>query len=114
MSAVWLGSSVVRVLARSAWGPGFEIRLGCVIFPPLCHLVAQCMSLLGLEAAKGLSRRFRHGSSGFGDELNLIKQGGNCHMLTVWPDSSVVIVLTRSARGPGFESRSGHVRFPPL
>ena len=29
----------------------------------------------------------------------------------MWPDSSVVRVLARSARGPGFESRSGRVLF---
>ena len=45
---------------------------------------------------------------------NLIKQGGNCRRSTVWLGSSVVRVLARSARGPGFESRSGHVLFPPL
>ena len=50
--------------------------------------------------------------SRFGDESYLA--GGNCHRSTVWPDSSVVRVLARSARGPGFESRSGHVLFPPL
>ena len=40
--------------------------------PPLWHLVAQCGSVLGLRAAKGLSRRFRHGSE---QGTNLIKQG---------------------------------------
>ena len=39
-STVWLGSSVVRVLARSARGPWFESRSGHVLFPPLCYLVA--------------------------------------------------------------------------
>ena len=34
-----------------------------------------------------------------------------CHGPTVWPDSSVVRVLAGSARGPGLESRSGHVLF---
>ena len=29
-------------------------------------------------------------------------------------DSSVVRVLAWFARGPGFESRSGHVLFPPV
>ena len=61
-STVWLGSSVVRVLARYARGPGFESRSGHVLFPTLWHLVAQCGSVLGLRAAKRLSRRFRHGS----------------------------------------------------
>ena len=36
----------------------------------------------------------------------------HCHRPTVWPDSSVVKVLAGSARGPAFESRSGHVLFP--
>ena len=35
---MWLGSSVVRVLARSARGPGFEFRSGHVLFPPPRHL----------------------------------------------------------------------------
>ena len=42
--------------------------------------------------------------SRFGDGSYLA--GRNCHRSTVWPDSSVVRVLARSARGPGFESRS--------
>ena len=29
----------------------------------------------------------------------------------MWTDSSVVGVLARSSRGPGFDSRSGHVPF---
>ena len=46
---------------------------------------------------------------------DLIKQGGgDCHRSNVWPDSSAVRVLARSARGPGFESRSGRVLFLPL
>ena len=61
-STVWLGSSLVIVLARSARGLRFESRSGHVLFPPLLHLVAQSESVLGLRAAKGLSRRFRHGS----------------------------------------------------
>ena len=46
-------------------------------------------------------------------ETNLIKQG---EIVTgrLGIGSSVVRVLARSARGPGFESRSGHVLFPPL
>ena len=50
--------------------------------------------------------------SSLGDES--IQAGGTCHRPTVWPYSSVVRVLARSARGPGFESRSGHVLIPPL
>ena len=43
-------------------------------------------------------------------ETNLIKQWE----IVTEPDSSVVRVLARCARGRGFESRSGHVLFPPL
>ena len=50
--------------------------------------------------------------SRFGNESNLA--GENCHRSTVWPGSSVVRVLAPYARGPGFESRSAHVLFPPL
>ena len=50
--------------------------------------------------------------SGFGDESYYA--GGNCHRSTVWLGSSEVRVLARSARGPVFESRSGHVLVPPL
>ena len=38
------------------------VPVGPCAFPPLWHLVAQCGSVLGLRAAKRLSRRFRHGS----------------------------------------------------
>ena len=55
-----LGSSVVRVLARSARGPGFESRSGHVLFSSPVTFGGQCGSVLGLRAAKGLSRRFRH------------------------------------------------------
>ena len=41
----------------------------------LRQLVAQCGSVLGLRAAKGLSRRFQHGSSMSDSGTNLIKQG---------------------------------------
>ena len=40
---------------------------------------------------------------------NLIKQGA-----TMWLDSSLVIVLVRYVRGPGFESGSGHMLFSPM
>ena len=48
-STVWLGSSVVRVLARYARGPGFESRSGHVLVPPLCHLVTNVSLCLGCE-----------------------------------------------------------------
>ena len=57
-------------------------------FPPLWHLVAQCGSILGLRAAKGLSRRFRADSG-----TNLIKQGENvagrpCGSVAQWSEYS--------------------------
>ena len=52
--------------------------------------------------------------SRFGDNFIYLSRG-NCHRPTLWPDSSVVRVLSRSARGPGLESRwLGLVLFPPL
>ena len=69
---LWLGSSMVRVLARYARGPGFESRSGHVLLSSLWHLVASCGSMLGLRAAEGLFRRFWHGSE---QRTNLIKQG---------------------------------------
>ena len=44
---------------------------------------------------------------------NLIKQG---EIVAGRPCGSVaqLSVFARSAKGPGFESRSGHVLFPPL
>ena len=50
--------------------------------------------------------------SRFGDEY--IKAGGNCHRPTVWHERSEVIVHARFSRGPGLESRSGHLLFPLL
>ena len=52
----WVAQSVVRVLVKSARGPGFESRH--VLFSPVIFGV----SVLGLQAAKRLSHRFRHGS----------------------------------------------------
>ena len=39
---------------------------------------------------------------------------GVCQSPTVWPHSSEVRILARSAKDPGFESRSGYVLFPVL
>ena len=63
----------------------------CAFFPPQWHLVAQCGSVLGLGAAKGLSRRFRHGSWQIRG-TNLIKQGGivtgrPCGSVAQWSES---------------------------
>ena len=69
---MWLGSSVVRVLARSARGPGFESRSGRVLFPPLWHLVASvgeivtgwpCSSVVRVltRSARGLGFESRSG-----------------------------------------------------
>ena len=47
-------------------------------------------------------------------ETNLFKRGrADCCRPTVWLDSSVVNLLARSARGPGFKSWSGHLIFLP-
>ena len=59
---MWSDSSVVRVLALSARGPWFESLSGHVFFSSPVTFGGQCGSVLGLRAAKGLSRRFRHGS----------------------------------------------------
>ena len=70
-STGWLGSSVVRVLAWCARGHGFESRSGHVLFPPICDIWwPEWGSVLGLRAAKGLSRRFRHGSDQIQGESN--------------------------------------------
>ena len=60
---MWLSNLVVSVLARYARGLWLESQSGHVLFPPLCllHLVVQFGSMLGLRAAKGLSRQFWHG-----------------------------------------------------
>ena len=48
------------MIAQYVRGPGFESRLGpCDIE---VTFGAQCGSMLGLGAAKGLSRQFQHGS----------------------------------------------------
>ena len=87
---VWLDSSVSRVLAQYARGPGFEFRSGHVLFPPLWHLVAQCGSVLVLRVTKGLSSVLAWFRADLG--ANLIKQG-EFHRSTVWLGSSVVRVL---------------------
>ena len=108
-STVWLGSSVVRVLTRYARGPGFESRSGRVLFPPLWHLHGGSVWVLSRAAS---SKGTVIVPSRFGDESNYV--GGNCHKSTVWLGSLVVRVLARYARGPRFESQSGHVLLPPL
>ena len=84
-------------------------------FSPLLvrHLVAQCGSVLGLRAAKGLSRRYRHCSEQIRRRIYLsrgkILAGRPCGSV-----AQLARVLARCARDPGFESRSGHVLFHPL
>ena len=108
-STVWLGSSVVRVLTRYARGPGFESRSGRVLFPPLWHLHGGSVWVLSRAVSRFVPSRF-HSEQIRGR----IYVGGNCHKSTVWLGSLVVRVLARYARGPGFESQSGHVLLPPL
>ena len=51
---------------------------------------------------------------GNGSPLYILKLTSYCRRSTVWLGSSVVRVLARYARGPGFESWSGHVLFSSL
>ena len=70
---MWLGSSVVGVLERSARGPGFESRSGHVLFPHLIYLVASVGPCSGCEQHRDCSSVpawFRADSG-----TNLIKQG---------------------------------------
>ena len=66
---------MVRVLARSAWGPGFESRSDRA-FSSSVTFVALCGFVLGLRAAKGLSRWFPAWFLA-DSRTNLFKQGGN-------------------------------------
>ena len=50
------------MLARYARGPRFESRSGSCAFSSPVTFGGQCGSVLGLQAAKGLSRWFIHGS----------------------------------------------------
>ena len=103
---VWPNSSGVRVIAHYARGSGFDSWSGCAFSSPVTFgsLVAQCGSCSGCEHQKDCLFGSGMVQSRFGDES--IRAGGNCHILTVWPYSSVVGVLAQSARGPGFETLS--------
>ena len=57
--------------------------------------MAQCGSVLGLRAAKGLSRWFWHGSEQI--RVRIYLRRGNCKGLTMWLGSSVVRVLGSSS-----------------
>ena len=96
------------VLTRFARGLRFESRPGLILPPPPWHLVAQCRSVLGLRAAEGQSRLVGTCTvpSRFGDVL--FKQGDMSRV------NRLARVLAWYGRAPGFESRSGHVLFPPL
>ena len=104
---------LARMLARYERGPGFEFRSGRVLFPPLWNLVVQYWSVLGLRAAKGPSRRYRHGSEQIPGRI-YIKEGGIVAGRPCGSVAQLARVLARYARGLGFESRSGRVLFPPL
>ena len=79
-------------------------------FGPLSEMIEDSLNMdntpgylepMETVAAKNKRRKFSSGTD-------------ICRRSTVWLGSSVVRVLARYARGPGFESRSGHVLFPPL
>ena len=74
---MWLCSSVVRVLARYARGPGFESRSGCVLFSPLWY-----------GSVSSVPAWFRADSG-----TNLIKQGKivtgrSCGSVARWSECS--------------------------
>ena len=100
----WFNDSVVSRIAR---GPGFESRLGhdffsLVTFGGRCGFAARATIIKKVHVSL-----FRADSG-----TNLIKQGGN---VKGRPCGSVaqLAVLARLARGPGFESWSGHDFFLP-
>ena len=95
--------SGLRVLAWSAGVLGSSPGQ-VVLFPSMTF----DGSVLELRSAKGFFISYR--LTAYGSEVNLLKQGEIVTGLPKqWPHSSVVRVLARSARVPGFESRSGRV-----
>ena len=98
-----------RMVSERSW---LRVPVGHVPFPPLRHLMVQCGSVLRVQTAKGLSRRFRHGSEQIQGQSNYSNEaGGNRRRSTVRLCNLMVRVLPRYARGPEFESRSDHVLF---
>ena len=89
------------------------VQVGPWAFSALWHLATQCGSFSGCEQQKNCLVGSSMVRSRFGDESNNYA-GGNSHRSAVWLGSSVVRVFVRFARCPGFESRSGHVLFPPM
>ena len=106
MSQVDRGSvaQLVRVLARPARGPGFESRSAMCVFLP-CDIW-----WLSMGPCSGCERQ-RDCLVGTGTvpSRGEIVAGRPCGSI-----AQLARVLARSATGPEFESRSGHVRFPPL
>ena len=91
-STVWLGSSVVRVLAQYARGPGFECLSGHLLLSSPVTFSGQCVSMFGLRAAKGtvssVPAWFREDSG-----TSLIKQeevvtGRPCGYIAQWSECS--------------------------
>ena len=110
-----MGSSVVRVLARYARDPGFESRLGRVLFPPLVARVDPCSGckqqrdcLVGsflsffIFTTRSLVPAWFQADSGTIKQRKIVT-GRLC-------DS----VLERYARGLGFEFWSGRVFSSPV
>ena len=62
---MWLGSSVIRVLAQCARRPGFESRSGYVLFSPVT-LVARGVRAWGVNSKETILSV----PSGFGTNLN--------------------------------------------
>ena len=93
---------------RRARGPGFESRSGYDFFPLLWHLVAQC----GFAArATSIKKCMSHCSSvvpsSIGDESIY---EGELSKADHWLNNSLV---SRIARGPGFDFRSAPPPPPP-
>ena len=85
-------------------------RVMCFFLP--CDICWLSMALCpGCEQQRDCLVGFWHGSEQIRGQ---ILAGGNCNRPNMWPDSSVVRRLARSARGPWFESRSGHVLSSPV
>ena len=88
---MWLSSSVVRVLAWSARGPGFESRLGHVLFPPVTFggsVWVRARAVRSIETVSSVPAWFRADLG-----TNLIKQGETvtgrpCGSVAQWSECS--------------------------
>ena len=62
-----------RMICERSWLP---VPVGHVLVPPLWHLMVHCGSVLQVQAAKGLSRRFLHGSEQIRGQSNNSNEAG--------------------------------------